>query len=119
MMKPANGLFDYGNKFCHANLPVWGMWVYLAATTFLGALDSPLVFRVSYTNPCHNTCAVTANALAYFADQGTIAAEYGLGWAYTAACQIIGSSLLLVGSLIYLYYSTATNANACACISPC
>ncbi len=43
MMKPANGLFDYGNKFCHGNLPVWGMWVYLSATTFLGALDSLLL----------------------------------------------------------------------------
>lgn len=35
MMKPANGLFDYGNKFSHGNLPVWGMWTYLLATTFL------------------------------------------------------------------------------------
>jgi hypothetical protein len=80
---------------------------------------SSFVLCVNCTDLCHNTCTVTANALAYFADQGTIADEYGLGWAYTAACQIIGSSLLLVGSLIYLYYSTATNGNACACISPC
>jgi hypothetical protein len=44
MMSPASGLFDYSNKFCHANLPVWGMWVYLGATTFLGELDSLLLF---------------------------------------------------------------------------
>lgn len=62
---------------------------------------------------------MTANALAYFADQGTIADKYGLAWEYTVACQIIGSSLLLLGSLIYLYYSTATDRNSCACISPC
>jgi hypothetical protein len=54
------------------------MLVYLVATTFL----------------------VTANALAYFGDHGVIAAKYGLGWNGTAACQIIGASLLLLGSLI-------------------
>ena len=62
---------------------------------------------------------MTANALAYFADHGTIDDAYGLAWSYTAACQIIGASLLLVGSLIYLYYSTATEKRPCACISPC
>eukprot|EP01050_Picozoa_sp_SAG11_P026052 SAG11_NODE_6099_length_1388_cov_1.389449_1_plen_229_part_00 len=67
-----------GAQSAHNNLPVWGMLVYLAATTFL----------------------VTANALAYFGDHGVIAAKYGLGWNGTAACQIIGACLLLIGSLI-------------------
>ena len=61
---------------------------------------------------------VTANALAYFADQKVIDDAYGLGWAGTAACQVIGAGLLLLGSFFYLYWSTATAKNGCACITP-
>lgn len=80
----------------HGNLPVWGMLIYLAATTFL----------------------VTANALAYFGDQKIIDEAYGLGWGVTAACQYAGASLLLLGSLFYLYFSTATAKSGLACITP-
>eukprot|EP01051_Picozoa_sp_SAG22_P008398 SAG22_NODE_637_length_8315_cov_16.174416_3_plen_155_part_00 len=96
MLMPSSGLFDYSKKGSHGNLPVWGMIVYLMATTFL----------------------VTANALAYFADQKVIADAYGLGWIGTALCQYAGASLLLLGSFIYLFYSTATPKNGCSCITP-
>ncbi len=72
------------------------MWVYLLATTFL----------------------VTANALAFFADEQIIADEYGLGWPLTGWFQVIGGSLLTIGSFVYLYWSTATHAHGCACITP-
>ena len=88
--------FNYRELWSHSNLPAWGMWVYLLATTFL----------------------VTANALAFFADEGIIADEYGLGWPLTGCFQVIGGSLLTIGSFVYLYWSTATNANGCACITP-
>lgn len=91
-------MFKYETPFAFSNLPVWGMWVYLLATTFL----------------------VTCNALAYFGSpaNGTIPEEYGFFWWFTALCQLTGSSLLLAGSFIYLYWSTATRGSRWACILP-
>jgi hypothetical protein len=96
MMSPATQLFDYSSPYRFSNLPVWGMWVYLTATTFL----------------------VICNALGYFGDNDSIPEEYGLFWWFTALCQYAGSGLLLAGSLIYLYWSTATRRSAFACITP-
>jgi len=63
MMSPASGLFDYSNKFCHANLPVWGMWVYLGATTFLGELDSLLLFLSDFFFPFFRVVRAALNSV--------------------------------------------------------
>lgn len=67
-------MFDSSRPFSEGNLPVWGMWVYTLATTFL----------------------VTADGLDYFDVDTPEYIKFG---------QICGATLLLLGSLIYAYWS--------------
>lgn len=79
-------LFNRKEPFSWANLPVWGMWTYCTATWFL----------------------IVADGMGYFAIQG----EFGpnshpaVNQHFICPGQIIGSSLLLVGSLIYTYWAS-------------
>jgi hypothetical protein len=80
-------LFNYKKPFCNANLPIWAMWCFLVATTAL----------------------VTANTLMYmnlYVDSITVpdvAASVVL-----PVCQMLGGSLLLIGSVIYVIWSACT-----------
>jgi len=77
-------LFNYKKPFCRANLPTYGMWCYLVATTSL----------------------VIANALMYmnlYVDSITVpafAADVVL-----PVTQMVGGSMLFIGSVIYVIWS--------------
>jgi hypothetical protein len=84
MMSPSSELFKYNDKFHFSNAPVWGMWVYLLATTFL----------------------VTSNALGFFCSDPDVEGavddcdvKYGLFWGFTAFCQVMMRLPGCLGSL--------------------
>jgi len=79
-------MFDSSAPFSHANLPVLGMWSYCLATWFL----------------------VVADGIAYWAmppPWGPNTHEAAEPTSLICPGQIIGSLLLLLGSIIYTYWA--------------
>jgi len=82
-------MFNWEKPSSFNNLPVWGMWTYMLATWFLVIADGIAYFATPAINGgTHNTQFYSAS-----------------GVKFVCPGQIIGSFLLLVGSIIYTVHS--------------
>jgi hypothetical protein len=99
-------LMNWKDPFCKANWPILGMQVYCLATWFLVIADGFAYWHLRCDlNPLVDPINAKGTGLLGYTDPSSWVCPSEANMAFVSPGQIIGSTLLLVGSIIYTAYS--------------